>query len=474
MRILGRRPNLPALRYLLPIVALGLVFILTGWGFYTRSQLLMKSELQDRLRVTASLATGYFDPAELDRIRGREDLGSDHLRSIVSRLEQLKATIPNVRYVYLMRQTSDENTLEFIADSDTLKPPAVLDVNHDGTLEPNEEPSLPGDPYDVTNMPALRVNAFSGPAADDNLTQDQWGSFFSGYAPIRRSDGSVAAIIGIDVDAASYGVLINQVFSPFALLLFVMLGVAFSIYFLYVLTLRRQEMQGRLHEIRSGILQLTFHQLGAPLTAFKWSLEILKDHASKQPKDEIVDEHIRVMEDGIGFMMHLVNDLERADRIRSGHLAYDPKLENLSALIQLVADEYRPRAVRKKQTIRTELPESLVLPLDHDLIAAVLRELLDNALIYSPSDSEVTISLRARGGFAEVSVSDRGIGIPHGEADFIFAEFGRASNAGLQHPSGSGLALFIAKGVVERAGGEMMVMSEQDKGSTFTFTLPLH
>lgn len=467
------RQALPsALRYLLPSLGLVVAFMVMGWAFYQHSQNLMKSTIRESLRTAAAVAAGQFSPEDLDRIGGREDLRNQHLRTVVSRLGSLRDTIPNARYVYLMRRTSNDNVLQFIADNDTLKSTVELDANHDGVLQKNEEPSWPGDPYDVTDIPALRDEAFVGPAVDEDVVTDQWGAFLSGYAPIRRTDGSVAAVLGIDIEASDYQRLSTQVFSPVAMLLFVLMGVVFSFYFVFLFYERRNDMIRRLHDIRTGILQLTFHQLGSPLTAFKWSLELLKDHEKGKVPDQAIEEHIHVMEEGIAFMTHLVNDLERADRVRAGHLDYAPELADLSRTIRTVAAEFLGRAERAKQRITLDLAPNMVLAFDPRLISAVLRELIDNALVYSAQGAEVVIKLVRKGRFVEVSVTDRGIGIPKDEFDRVFAEFGRASNAGKVHPSGSGLALFVAKGIVERAGGQMELQSVEGSGSTFSFTLP--
>ncbi len=137
-----------------------------------------------------------------------------------------------------------------------------------------------------------------------------------------------------------------------------------------------------------------------------------------------------------------------------------------------MAAEFAARAERAKQKLVLELMPNIVLSYDQRLISAVLRELIDNALVYSPEGADILVKLVRKGRFVEVSVTDRGIGIPKDEFDRVFAEFGRASNAGKVHPGGSGLALYIAKGIVERAGGQMELQSVEGSGSTFSFTLP--
>ncbi len=468
---ISSRSTWVALRTAFPSLALALAFVAVGIGLFVHGQRLMKEEIQTRLKATAAVAAGQFDPTLLDRIRGSQDLDSQILRSTVDRLGRIRDSVPNARYVYLMRATEDANTLSFIADSDTLQPLPILDANGDGKLQPDEMPSLPGEPYDVSAMPALRDAAFRGPSADADITTDQWGSFFSGYAPVRRMDGSVAAVVGIDIELHEYQQLISRAFSPLSFALFVAMGLVVSACFAVLLERNRVVSDRRIQDIRTGILQLAFHQLGSPLTTFKWSLELLKERQARSPDPEVA-EHIRVMDDGIAFMKHLVDDLESADRVRAGHLDYVSKPGDLSRVIRAVAAEFSTRAAHNHQTIRLDILPNIVLSFDSALIAVVLRELIDNALVYSAPGSTITITLRRQGRDVEVLVNDQGIGIPKSEFDRVFAEFGRASNALTVHPSGSGLALFVAKGIVERAGGKMVLQSDEGKGSTFSFTLP--
>jgi signal transduction histidine kinase len=103
----------------------------------------------------------------------------------------------------------------------------------------------------------------------------------------------------------------------------------------------------------------------------------------------------------------------------------------------------------------------------------VLQNLLDNAVRFSPDGGTVTVTARRRAATVEVSIADQGIGIPAGEHKRIFRKFYRAdsapAHAGL---GGTGLGLFIARGLVTAMGGRMWVTSREGEGSSFTFELP--
>jgi len=106
-------------------------------------------------------------------------------------------------------------------------------------------------------------------------------------------------------------------------------------------------------------------------------------------------------------------------------------------------------------------------------IGQVLENLVENAVKYSPDESDVQISVAQRDGEAFVDVTDLGIGIPAGDLPHIFDRFHRASNVDDRRFAGMGLGLFICKGIVEQHGGRIWVESRVGTGSTFHVVLPL-
>ncbi|HSC92529.1 MAG TPA: GAF domain-containing protein [Gaiellaceae bacterium] len=121
-----------------------------------------------------------------------------------------------------------------------------------------------------------------------------------------------------------------------------------------------------------------------------------------------------------------------------------------------------------------ELPdEPLAAHADPDKLRQVLANLLDNAVKYSPAGGTVTVAARRHDDRVEISVADRGIGIPEGEQERIFRKFYRADAAALRAGGGgTGLGLFIVRGLVRAMGGRIWVSSREGEGSSFTFELP--
>ena len=129
---------------------------------------------------------------------------------------------------------------------------------------------------------------------------------------------------------------------------------------------------------------------------------------------------------------------------------------------------------RRKQTLVFEIAPSLpALLIDRKLLQGVMKELLDNASVYSPEKSIVTVRVRKNLSRMVIDVEDHGCGISRQDQNRIFSKLTRGKNAMLHKPVGNGVGLYIAKGILERAGGTISVRSDLGKGSTFSILLPL-
>jgi two-component system sensor histidine kinase VicK len=117
--------------------------------------------------------------------------------------------------------------------------------------------------------------------------------------------------------------------------------------------------------------------------------------------------------------------------------------------------------------------KSRFIDMDTDKITQVLYNIISNALKYSPEGGTVTYRLRDRGELLEISVSDQGMGIPKENVDKIFERFYRVDKARSRQMGGTGLGLAIAKEMIEAHGGSVWAKSEEGKGTTIYFTLPM-
>lgn len=462
------RKSYSTLRVSLAAVGLGGSVCLIGALLFTRGQTLMRDELRERLLSTAAVAAQQFDGDAVDAIRSAEDMHSAAFKDIVGRLQRIRGDVPDVRYAYIMRKTDDPNTLVFVADADMLRSDAELDMNRNGVVDAEEQPSEFGETYDVTDIPMLKTDAFSAPAVDNETTVDRWGELISGYAPIRARNGMVVAVLGLDMDAGQYSALSQRIFSPVALLLIALAAVTIGSAIVLLGSRRQLETLHRIEAERSGLLRLAFHQLGGPLSIIKWSLELLHEDAPPAANQVLAN-----MDEGVRRLNNILHTLHEADLVHEGKVQYKAEEASLNEIVRAIAEEFRVNADRRKQVIETELGSDIPMRLDRKLITGVIRELLNNALDFSFDGGRITLRTTHRDGWAQLDVVDRGCGVPKEDVSRLFEEFERGSNAATYKPDGSGLGLYIVRGIIERAGGRIWISSQQGRGTTVSFKLPI-
>ncbi len=164
-------------------------------------------------------------------------------------------------------------------------------------------------------------------------------------------------------------------------------------------------------------------------------------------------------------------DLARSelDMLRIHPESIDP-----ATLLQEIANETIPVALRRRQSLILEIPPSLPsLQADRDRVRQVILNLLNNAFKFTPDGGKVKIEAGREHEWCRVSVIDNGIGIRREDQERIFEPFCRLDSPLARERTGTGLGLTLVKQIVERHGGRIWVESELDEGSRFTFTAPL-
>ncbi|MCX5686462.1 MAG: hypothetical protein NTW09_03260 [Candidatus Omnitrophica bacterium] len=172
-------------------------------------------QLRDKLKIIAQAVAMTVDADTLLRIPLDESgIESSFYKATAEKLLRIKEVDPSLAYVYILKKTQSPGILKFMIDLHPCDYPARL------------VPAVPGEAYDAAGFPEL-AKAFGGPAADRRITTDKWGVFLSGYAPIRDKEGSVIAVLGIDMTASDVYNTRKEARRRTALAL--LLGVALSI-----------------------------------------------------------------------------------------------------------------------------------------------------------------------------------------------------------------------------------------------------
>ncbi len=224
-------------------------------------------------------------------------------------------------------------------------------------------------------------------------------------------------------------------------------------------------------KMKSDFYALMSHELRTPLTSIKEGTNLFLEGlggnvTEKQRKllSIIAEESNRLIE--------LVNSLLDISKLEAGMVAYNFSRAELNPLITRAVNEIAPLAEAKRIRIDKDLHELPVLSLDAERILQVLRNLIGNALKFTPRGGTVTIASRRGTEGLSVSVSDNGPGIAKEHAGAIFDKYRQAAAAGPHKLQGTGLGLAIVKHIIQDHGGRVWVESEKGHGSTFTFVLP--
>lgn len=243
-----------------------------------------------------------------------------------------------------------------------------------------------------------------------------------------------------------------------------------------VIVFRNVTTEKNLDEAKTSFISIASHQLRTPLTSMRWFSEMLLDGDAgdlKEDQKHFVD---RIYQ-GVDRMINLVNLLLQIARVEMGRVKIEPVPLDLKLVTEGVVMTLQTQLKEKKQKIevKSSLESIPKIPMDEDVAWQIIQNLLTNAIRYSPEKGLITIALNVDQGKQELvySVKDRGIGIPKDQQNRIFEKFYRADNAVKHVPEGSGLGLNLVKKLVSDWQGRIWFESEEGKGTTFFFTVPL-
>ena len=256
-----------------------------------------------------------------------------------------------------------------------------------------------------------------------------------------------------------------------------------------------------LEKMREDFTSMMVHELRSPLTGIRSIAGLLKNDRVKNEAQKY-QEFVDLIASNSSAMLDLVNDLLDVAKLESGKFEVFKRPTDLRLLIQKRLESFGSLAQENKLTLEAKvLPEvPQTLPADDNKISQVLNNLLSNALKFTPAGGKITVGAFVCQEFQDlpqaaaqrdlgwqglrsgavcpitavvVSVSDTGMGISPSEISKLFNKFQQLSAASKTEKKGTGLGLVVVKGIVEAHGGEVGVFSEEGRGTTFYFTLPL-
>jgi sigma-B regulation protein RsbU (phosphoserine phosphatase) len=227
-----------------------------------------------------------------------------------------------------------------------------------------------------------------------------------------------------------------------------------------------------LDRLKSDFLSTVSHELRTPLTSIRSFSEILLrydvDDAEKRKK------FVSVIHNEAERLTRMINDLLDLSKIEAGRLELYPEPLELEPVFSKALGTTHPlfaeKGIKVESRVEAGLPPVYA---DADRLHQVLTNLLSNSVKFSPKGGTIRLSGLKKEGFALISVTDEGPGIPPDRLEQVFERFHQLRDPQKSHPLGTGLGLSISREIVERMGGKIWVESELGAGAVFYFTIPL-
>lgn len=232
---------------------------------------------------------------------------------------------------------------------------------------------------------------------------------------------------------------------------------------------RFQEME----KIKSDFVSIVSHEFRTPLTTIIVGVEMLLEGmlGNLTPRGK---EILEAIQSDCQRLTRLVENLMELSRVESGMILIEAEPVDVANLVQEAVRPLKIQARDKEVELIIDLPlEVPLIEADFNKSVWVLTNLIGNALRYTEAGGSITIKVREHGSRLFFSVRDTGCGIPKSYQEKIFSKYVQVQGQEKGKRGGAGLGLAIAKDIVTALGGEIWVESEEGKGSTFTFTLPV-
>ncbi|MGH3421814.1 MAG: sensor histidine kinase, partial [Streptosporangiaceae bacterium] len=234
-----------------------------------------------------------------------------------------------------------------------------------------------------------------------------------------------------------------------------------------VLVLAEDQTESRrVDEVKRDFVANTSHELKTPVGALALLAETIEDAADDE---QAVRRFAGRMRQEAARLTFLVQDLITLSRIQAAEPVQDPAPVTIDAVVAEAVDRCRMKANARGITLASIGVRGLSVLGEEDLLVTAVRNLLENAVVYSPERTRVVVCVQRPGdGDVEISVTDQGIGIPERDLERIFERFYRVDPARSRATGGTGLGLAIVKHVTAANGGQVTVRSVEGAGSTFT------
>jgi len=226
-----------------------------------------------------------------------------------------------------------------------------------------------------------------------------------------------------------------------------------------------------LEKAKTEFMNIASHELRGPMTVIKGYLTMLEggSFGTLAPKAQSVLPLMIAKADEVNAM---VEQMLEAARLEEGHLALHKERGDIVELTELAIEGVRPMLAERQ--LEVDVPSTPILAdVDGARFQIVVRNLISNAIKYSPEEKPITLLVNRSGKTGRVIVVDHGIGIAGQDQARLFTKFGRIQSESTMHVAGTGLGLWLSREIARMHDGDITVESTEGQGSTFTFEVPI-
>ena len=223
---------------------------------------------------------------------------------------------------------------------------------------------------------------------------------------------------------------------------------------------------------KDRFMQILAHDLRSPFTALLGFSELLLSNLRNYSLEDI-ESQILIIRNTSKKTFHLLEDILLWSKSQSGKLPFNPQEHDFSLVCQEIIEEKSNQALLKNIAITLAQSSSVTVFSDKSMLSTILRNLISNAIKFTPKNGSITIQCEQNSGLTTITVSDDGVGISAENQKKIWDFSNPFTTKGTEKEHGSGFGLSLCKEFVEKHGGKIWVESEYSKGSHFKFTMPL-
>lgn len=307
-----------------------------------------------------------------------------------------------------------------------------------------------------------------------DVENENGANFSRVVSPIREGE-TVIGVSSVDVSQAISEDTVSQILSRslFTMMAVVTVTVLMLLnhfrFVEYAVLFRKLK---EVDQLKNDFLSVATHELKAPMSVIKGSLENVLDGVAGHI-DDVAKENLQLAFNETDRLTTLVADLLNVSRIEQGRVSYNKEAVDPSEVIMRIVRQYMPKAREKGLELSYEQSEmDNIITVDRGRFLEIMTNLIDNAIKYSRKGT-VTISHKVENDMLKTTVRDTGVGMSAKERENLFQRFYRVRNEQTKDIGGTGLGLWIIKQYIEAQDGHIYVDSLENVGSEFTVEFPL-